>query len=174
VTFFTRLFGGKRERQQLDPLYRAVVQAGRDPAWYRDGSVPDTVEGRFDMIAALLSLVLLRLEADGEPSRRPSVLLAELFVDDMDGNLRQAGIGDLMVGKHIGRLMGALGGRVGAFRDCLARGGNFEPAVTRNIFHEAPPSREALSFVSGKLEGFHRALAATPSADLLAGRIPTP
>src|SRR5205085_11236425 len=89
LTFLTRIFGGRRERERLRPLYDAVVAAGRAPVWYRDGEVPDSVEGRFEMIAATLSLVLLRLEADGEATRRDSVLLTELFIDDMDGSLRQ-------------------------------------------------------------------------------------
>ena len=78
--------------------------------------MPDTLDGRFDMIAAILALVLLRLEAEGEAGRGPSVLLTEIFIDDMDGTLRQIGIGDYVVGKHVGRMMGALGGRLAAFR----------------------------------------------------------
>ena len=53
-----------------------------------------------------------------------SVYLTELFVDDMDGQLREIGIGDIVVGKHIGRLMSMMGGRLGAYRDGLARGGD--------------------------------------------------
>ena len=95
------------------------------------------------MIAAILALVLLRLEAEGNAGRDPSVLLTEIFIDDMDGTLRQIGIGDYVVGKHVGRMMSALGGRIAAFREAPAapRGGR------RNIFHEAPPS-EALALVA--------------------------
>jgi cytochrome b pre-mRNA-processing protein 3 len=65
VSFLTRIFGsGGDERDAYRPLYNAVVAAGRDPAWYVEGEVPDTVDGRFDMIAAILALTLLRLEAD--------------------------------------------------------------------------------------------------------------
>ena len=166
MSLLTRMFGGTGARDALEPLYRAVVARGRDPAWYREG-VPDTMDGRFDMIAAVLALVLLRLEAEGEAGRGPSVLLTEIFIDDMDGTLRQIGIGDYVVGKHVGRMMGALGGRLAAFRE-----GPFEAAVRRNIFHESPPSDEAVVSVAGRLLHFADTLAATDLEAVLAGRLP--
>jgi len=171
VGILRQIFGGKRQRARLDPLYRAIVDHARRRAWYVEGGVPDTVDGRFDMIAAILALVLLRLEADGNKARRESVLLTETFIDDMDGSIRQMGIGDLMVGKHVGRMVGALGGRLSAFRDALAAGTGFSGPVRRNIFHESPPSEAALDFVARGLEDFHRGLAALPADSLLAGRI---
>ncbi|HEX8213944.1 MAG TPA: ubiquinol-cytochrome C chaperone family protein [Allosphingosinicella sp.] len=174
MSILTRIFGGKSERDAYRPLYGEVVAIGRDPVWYRDGGVPDTVDGRFDMIAAVLALVLLRLERDGPPNAEASVLLTELFIDDMDGSVRQMGIGDLMVGKHVGRMMGALGGRLSAFREAIAAGGGFEAAVRRNVFHEAPASAGAVGFVSRRLEAFNRALDAQATPSLLAGEVPLP
>ena len=171
MSFLKRILGRPDPRRTLDPLYRAIVAAGRDPSWYREGRVPDTVDGRFDMIAALTALVLLRLEAEGDAAREASVLLAELFVEDMDSSLREIGIGDYVVGKHIGRMMGALGGRLGALRDARATG-DFAEAVRRNVCHEAPPSEAALALVSERLERLSRALGAQPLEELLAGRVP--
>ena len=168
------LFGGKRDRATVDALYRAVVAAARDPGWYREGGVPDTIDGRFDMIAALLALVLLRLEGDGEKGRPATVLLAERFAEDMDGNLRQIGVGDLVVGKQLGRMMGALGGRLGALRDALAGTGDLAGPVRRNIFHDAPPSEDAVRLVAGRIKAFHEQLAKLPSDAILAGRIGVP
>ncbi|MDQ8756951.1 ubiquinol-cytochrome C chaperone family protein [Sphingosinicella sp. LHD-64] len=174
MSLLERIFGERKERAALDPLYRAIVAAGRDPFWYVEGQVPDTLDGRFDMVAAITALVLLRLEADGEAGRQPAVLLTEIFVDDMDGTLRQIGIGDYVVSKHVGRMMGALGGRLGAFRDADEGGGGYAEAARRNIFHEAPPSEEAVALVSGRLEGFAGALKAISTEDLVAGRLPAP
>lgn len=171
MSFFQRIFGEAKQRKPLQPLYRAIVAKGREPAWYRDGQVPDTLDGRFDMIAAILSLALLRLEKEGEAGRDSSVLLTEIFIKDMDAELRQIGIGDYVVGKHVGRMMGALGGRLTALRNARAEG-SLEDAVARNIFHEAPPSGAALAFVAGGLERFAAALDALPAADVLAGRLP--
>ena len=172
MSFLARIFGGGQERDAYRPLYEAVVNAGRNQAWYVEGKVPDTIDGRFDMIAALLALTLIRLEADEERTRRASVLLAEIFIEDMDGSIRQLGIGDLMVGKHVGKIMGALGGRLAAFRAEIETGSDFSRAVTRNVFRDAPPSEAAVAFVSARLRGFHAKLEAAPVEEILAGRLP--
>ena len=172
MSFLARIFGGGQERDAYRPLYEAVVNAGRDPAWYVQGRVPDTVDGRFDMIAALLALTLIRLEADETRTRTPSVLLAEIFIEDMEGSIRQLGSGDLMVGKQVGKMMGALGGRLAAFRSEIEAGSDFSRAVTRNVFRDAPPSKEAVAFVSSRLRSFHARLEAAPVEDILAGRLP--
>jgi len=156
----------------VEPLYRAIVAAGRDPGWYRDGQVADTMDGRFDMLAAVTAMVMLRLEDEGESGRSPSVLLAELFIDDMDATLRQIGVGDHVVGKHVGKMMGALGGRLTALRAARAGEGNFEDVVSRNVFHESPPSEEALHWVSGRLKRLGKALETQRLEDLLAGSMP--
>ena len=116
MNWIARFFG--RENEAALPLYAAVVARARAPHWYDQGAVPDTVDGRFDMIAAILSFVLLRLEREQEAAGT-SARLTERFVDDMDGQLREIGIGDIIVGKHIGRMMSMLGGRLGAYRDGL-------------------------------------------------------
>jgi cytochrome b pre-mRNA-processing protein 3 len=170
LSLLKSIFGEAKQRAPLEPLYRAIVARGRDPAWYREGRVPDTIDGRFDMIAAILALVLLRLEAEGAAGRDPSVLLTELFIDYMDGTLRQIGIGDYVVGKHVGRMMSALGGRLAAFR--AGREPGLRDVVERNIFHEAPPSEAAAAMVAAGLERFAAGLDATGLPDLLAGRLP--
>ena len=172
MSFLHRLFGGTERRRTLDPLYRAIVAVGRDPGWYRTGQVPDTVQGRFDIMAGLIALVLLRLEGEGEAGREPSLLLTETFVADMDASLRQIGVGDYVVGKHVGRMMGALGGRLAAFRAASAGGGAFAEAVRRNVFHDSPPSATAPAWVADRLERFSRALDLHSAEDLLAGRLP--
>jgi cytochrome b pre-mRNA-processing protein 3 len=150
-------------------LYAAIVAEARDPAWYLGGQVPDTVEGRFDMVSAMLALVLLRLEAEGKKGRRESVLLTETFVDDMDSSLRELGTGDLMVGKGIGKLMGALAGRMASFRESMAGAADFGESVRRNVFRDEAPSEEAVRFVAERLRKRHVALGAVPLDSLLAG-----
>lgn len=171
MSFLQRLFGETKQRAALMPFYQALVEIGRDPDWYRDGEVPDTLDGRFDMVAAVTALALLRLESEGETGKLPSVLLTEIFIDDMDGTLRQIGIGDYVVGKHVGRMVSALGGRLTAFREGLADG-SLEAAVKRNVFHEAPPSETAPAFVTAGLERFARALDKVPAETVLAGELP--
>ena len=171
MSFLQRLFGETKQRAALMPLYGALVAIGRDPAWYIKGEVADTLDGRFDMLSAVVALALLRLEAEGEAGKGPSVLLTEIFIEDMDGTLRQIGIGDYVVGKHIGRMMSALGGRLGAFRDA-GETGPLAEAVRRNVFHDSPPADAAVDFVAHRLETFRRALAETPLSSLYDGKVP--
>lgn len=144
----------------------------RDPAWYRDGGVPDTVDGRFDMVAMVLALVLIRLEDEGDAGRLPSTLLTELFVDDMDGQLRQIGIGDVVVGKHVGRMMSALGGRITAYRDALAGNAPLADALARNLWRGEPPA--SIDFVEARARHFHTVLASTPADAIYTGNIARP
>ncbi len=168
----TRLFRRARPRDALAPLYAAAVEHGRDPQWYLRGGVADSQDGRFDMIVAVLSQVLLRLERDGETHASESALLAELFVDDMDGQLREIGIGDVVVGKHVGKMMGALGGRKEAYRNAFGEGGAIREALIRNLYRGEAPDEEALAYTADRLGAFARDLDAAPVEDLLAGKLP--
>ena len=170
MSLLQRLFPEKKQRAALAPLYAAIIAEGRDPFWYRQGQVPDTIDGRFDMIAAVTALVLLRLEALADAGREPAVLLTETFIDDMDATLRQIGIGDYVVGKHVGRMMAALGGRLSAFR-AAREAGFYEAAVRRNIFHESPPSDAAPGLVAGRLERLAAGLDGAGLETLIAGRL---
>lgn len=143
MSFFKRLFGKNRDEQALMPLYRWAQLTARQPHWYVEGEVPDTIEGRFDMLALVTSLALLRLEQLG--ADEDAVSLTELFVNDMDGQLREVGIGDMVVGKHIGKLVGALGGRLGAMREALLGDAELKGALARNLYPQDVASEVALA-----------------------------
>lgn len=160
-----RMFGG-RDRAAYVPLYSAIVAEARRPEWYIAVRVPDTMDGRFDMVSLILSLVLLRLEREGDAGKMPSVLLTEVFVDDMDGTMREIGFGDLVVGKRVGGIMGALGGRLGAYRD-----GDRRAALARNLYRDAVPDNAALDLAVARSASFEERLAAIPLAKLLTGTI---
>ncbi|MCC7393778.1 MAG: ubiquinol-cytochrome C chaperone [Sphingomonadaceae bacterium] len=159
-------------RDVMRPLYDALVVRARAPIWYH-GGVPDHIDGRFEMVTALLSLTLLRLE-DAADLAQKSVWLTEIFVDDMDAQLRQIGIGDMVVGKHIGRMMAALGGRLGAYRDAAgaagARAEKMADVLARNLGDAIAPA--AASAAGVRLAHFADALAACDSAAILAGDLP--
>ena len=134
MSFIARLFAKRPDdRTPVRPLWHRAVEIAREPKWYAECGIADSVAGRFDAITLVLGLILLRMER-GKDLARPSVLLTELFVDDMDGQLREAGIGDMGVGKHIGRLMSTMGGRLGALREALPQGVEaLAPVIARNI-----------------------------------------
>jgi cytochrome b pre-mRNA-processing protein 3 len=166
---FSRIFGGRDAARVHAPLYAAIVAQARRPDWYRDGGVADTMDGRFDMVSTVLALVLLRLDALGADARAVGARLAELFIDDMDGQLRQNGIGDIVVGKHIGRMMSQLGGRSAAYREALAPGGDLTAALERNV-HRVPDAAPATRAVLARdVRALADALARRDLAALIAG-----
>lgn len=172
MSLIDRLFKRDRPREAMIPLYRGIVERGRDTQWYATGGVPDTQDGRFDMIAAILALTLLRIEGEGRTYASESALLAELFIDDMDGQLRQLGIGDIVVGKHIGKMLGALGGRLDAYREGFAEGGDAGEALLRNLYRGDPPAEDQAAFTVSRLRGFAKALAKEPADAIIAGALP--
>ncbi|TAJ43181.1 MAG: ubiquinol-cytochrome C chaperone, partial [Chitinophagaceae bacterium] len=139
MKFLKTLFGfGPDPREALVPLYIAIVHIAREPAWYAELGVPDTLDGRFDMVAAILSLVQVRIEAEGVPGRSAGTYLTEVFIDDMEGQVRQIGIGDVLVGKHLGKMVAAMGGRLTAYREAIADPAALEAALVRNIWRGEP------------------------------------
>ena len=162
--------GGSRRQKPGDAAYLAIVARARRPHWYVDGGVADNVDGRFDMIAAILCMVLLRLEA-GEESAQLSVAITERFVDDMDGQLREIGIGDIVVGKHVGKMMGMLGGRLGAYREGLAQR-DLSRALVRNLYRDVTPTDDALAHVNAALLRLSDHLAELDLDAIEAGELP--
>lgn len=169
MNLLSRLFSNRQDAlAPVRPLWHRVVEIAREKAWYAEHGVADTVPGRFDAITLVLALVLLRMERD-PALMEPSVRLTEIFIDDMDGQLRQSGLGDLVVGKHVGKLMGTLGGRLGALREALPQGDTaVAEMLSRNmtLIEGAKPIRVAVA-----ARALQVALAATSSEDLMAARI---
>lgn len=134
MSLLSRIFGkAVDDRAHVRPLWHRIVEVAREPKWYAELGVADTVAGRFDAVTLVLALVMLRMERE-EALIAPSVRLTELFVDDMDGQLRESGVGDLVVGKRMGKLMSVLGGRLGALRDALPQGeAAVAEVISRNV-----------------------------------------
>lgn len=170
MNLLARLFRKSPDpREALRPLWRRTVEISREPEWYANAGVADTTAGRFDMVTAVLSLVILRMETDPDLAR-DTAYLTELFVEDMDGQLRQGGVGDVVVGKHMGKLMSTLGGRLGAYREGLASadGTCLEAAVERNM---TLLDGASIAAMEGRLRQLATDLARTDAAHLIAGRI---
>jgi cytochrome b pre-mRNA-processing protein 3 len=156
-------------QEQVRPLWHKVVELAREPGWYAKGGIADTVPGRFDAIALVLALVMLRMEGDPALSA-PSGRLTELFVKDMDGQLRQSGIGDLSVGKQVGKLMGAIGGRTEALRAALAEPDDAAliAAIERNVTMGDNGNPAA---IAAEVRVLSTAMGELSNEDLLAGKI---
>lgn len=169
MSFLTRLFGTRRDdRDTVRELWHRIVAIAREKEWYRDCGVADTLAGRFDLITLVLSLVMLRMERE-ENLITPSVWLTEIFVEDMDGQLREQGVGDVGVAKHIGKLMGTLGGRLDAYRQAMNAGEDaMAEAVRRNV---TLISGASPLVVAQRARAFAAGLAIVPGYRVLAGEI---
>jgi len=165
-----RLIGRHPVRPPMDALYRSVVAIAREPRWYTAGAVPDTLDGRFDMVAVTLSLVLMRLETEAG-AEAAVVGLTERFVEDMDGSLREIGVGDLVIGKHVGHMVGALEGRLGAYRGAFAGTEPLADALARNLYRGAPPAPEALDWTAAAIVDLKREIDAAALDRLIGGEI---
>ena len=168
MSFITRFLGiGSDPREELRPLWHGIVATSREPEWYANCGVMDTVEGRFDMIALILSLTLLRMESSEDLAPKTG-LLTELFVADMDRQLRDSGVGDLMVGKKMGKLMSALGGRIGALRESMTESdASLAVILQRNVSMEDDLKKPFPLAV--RTRALHNALAALDDTALLQG-----
>jgi cytochrome b pre-mRNA-processing protein 3 len=127
------LFRRNPEEDSIASLYGMIVAQARTPAFYQEYGVPDTVQGRFEMIVLHLVLLLRRLAEI--PDRKLGQAVFDLFCSDMDANLREMGIGDLAVPRSMQGIGEAFYGRQAAYGGAL-RG---EPpaltaALRRNVF----------------------------------------
>jgi cytochrome b pre-mRNA-processing protein 3 len=124
-------------------LFGTLVRIAREPQWYVEGEVPDTIDGRFRVLATVLALAMVRLESGGSSAKRESVALTERFVEAMDTEHRQLGIGDPTLGKTVRKLVGSLAKRVELWRGVIA-GGDWMPALRESLYGDAAPSADAL------------------------------
>jgi len=153
-------------------LYGAVVAEARRPAWYREGAVPDSLDGRFAVLASLTALTILRLEDGDEETVRHSVALTESFIADMDAQMREEGFGDPSIGKQVRSMVGALATRVDTWRKARLDGGDWDEAVRFSVYRDSlPPAEVAVTFASEALRRFDEGLGGTSDRDVMQGRI---
>lgn len=153
-------------------LYDAVVAEARRRAWYVEGGVADTLDGRFAVLSSLTALAILRLEEGDEAAVRHSVALTESFIADMDAQMRQEGFGDPSIGKQVRSMVGALATRVDRWR--RARAGEIEwaDAVGFSIYRDDLPAAEsALTYSGEALRRFSEGLDGVADRDLIEGHI---
>lgn len=179
-----RLWRGRRnaERQRAEQLYHALVKQARTPALYSDLGVPDTPEGRFEMIALHVSLALRRLRPEGAVGRAIGQELFDVMFADMDSSLRELGVGDLSVGKYVKRLAGNLYARLAALDRGLGEPGRpaaglpdaaaLQSMLRSNVYcGGTPPSDAQLAGLGDYLIAQDRALIDQDVAALCQGAI---
>jgi cytochrome b pre-mRNA-processing protein 3 len=152
-------------------VYSAIVAQSRQPRFYADWLVPDTVTGRFDMISLHLALLFRRLRAETGEQKAFSQAVFDLLFKDMDRSLREMGVGDLGVPKRIQKMGNIFFGLLAAMNDVMDSGdqAGLQAVLSRNIFDGADgPHVEALA---AYLLAEDRALAAQPVDAITAGSL---
>ncbi len=161
-------------------LYGAVVRHARRPEFYTVCGVPDSVDGRFDMIALHAALVLRRLRVEPGDGADAAARLAQYFFDlmfaDMDQNLREMGAGDLGVGRRVKAMAQAFYGRAAAYDKGLAGdAAELTQAIRRNLYGTLAETDQPTAAVLERVAGYVRdqvaALGTIGLEELLAGDV---
>lgn len=143
---FSRFFKRRRFDDAANALYLALVEQSRQPVFYRDLGVADTLEGRYDMIILHAYLLFRRLGKGGNDGLRElSQETFDFMYNDMDQNLREMGVTDTGIGKRVQRMAEAFYGRAAAYDKALEQGGRALPeALGRNLYQgvAVPPATE--------------------------------
>jgi cytochrome b pre-mRNA-processing protein 3 len=170
LSFFRRLVA---DRPQIVALYGSIVAQARQPAFYGALGVPDTLDGRFDMIVVHATLVMRRLRSvNATPYDVAQELLNYLF-KDMDRSLREVGVGDMSIGKHVKKMAKAFYGRAEEYEKGLDGSATaLNDALIQNVYRKAAPTPDQLAALSRYLLAADQSLRGAADADVLDARLP--
>ncbi|RYY16193.1 MAG: ubiquinol-cytochrome C chaperone [Alphaproteobacteria bacterium] len=166
------LFSRKRHERAGFALYTAAVRAARDPYYFTELAVPDTMDGRFDMIGLYTFLLIDRLHREADTGKALAQAVFDAMFLDMDHQLRELGIGDITVGRKNKAMWEALNGRRQAYEDAVAADDleALTAAVGRNVWRGSPPEAAA-SMLARLMLAQHRHLETQGLDGLIAGRV---
>ncbi len=166
------LFSNTRNERAAHELYSAAVVAARSPWLYEELGVPDTLDGRFDLIGLHTFLVIRRLQRAGKGGRALAQAVFDAMFGDMEHNLREMGVSDAGVAKRNKAMWEALHGRAAVYQPLLdaADRPGLADALARNVWRdEAPPAGSPDALAEHTLT-MDRLLAAQPDAALVKGK----
>ena len=160
-------------RRTAAALYSEVVAAARAPGFYAELGVPDTIEGRYEMIVLHVVLVLRSLRAPGANQKRLAQALVDFMAADLDRSIRELGVGDMSVGKFMKRLGQGLYGRAAAYDGALdnSDAAALEEAILRNIFDGYDPGDRILAAFARYVRAQTDHLAGLPIGPIVAGHV---
>jgi cytochrome b pre-mRNA-processing protein 3 len=152
--------------------YRRVVEQARRPAFFIECGVPDTIDGRFELICLHAFLYLHRLKRERPQAARLAQRFFDTMFADFDRSLREMGTGDLSVGREVKRMAAAFYGRIAAYEAGLeADEAELAPALARNLYGTAAPAAALLRAMADYVRRAAANLDRQAAADLLAGKI---
>jgi cytochrome b pre-mRNA-processing protein 3 len=165
---FARLTGEPRRGQALFGL---AVEEARQAHWFLEGAVPDTVNGRFAVLATIIALVTVRLEQGGAEGEAASVALTERLVDSLDAEIREMGLGDPTLGKQVRRLVGSVGARVERWRPLVYADTSWTDEVRRSLYLDEEADPAALAHSEQRLRKLWQSLTDSSVGKLVQGGI---
>lgn len=152
-------------------VYAATLAHTREPVFYEDYGVPDSFDGRFDLLVLHVFLILQRvLEEDRALAEVFNQALFDATFADMDQTLREMGIGDMGVPKHMRKMMRAFNGRMHAYSAALEQGA-LGDALRKNLYGTVDVGDEVLEKMEAKAQAMLLTLKAQPFDDIFSGRI---
>jgi cytochrome b pre-mRNA-processing protein 3 len=167
----TFLFRGLTTAPALgEQLFDAVTAEARRPHFYVEGEVPDTLDGRFAMLATVGALTIVRLEQLGDAGNSLSVALVERFVEVMEAEHRQLGLGDSAVGKTVRRLVGSLSRRTDLWRGAVTGQSDWSDCARQSLY-AGQAGDLAVAHSSAGLKALWAKLGQADLAGLAVGRI---
>ncbi|MDH5748676.1 MAG: hypothetical protein OEY85_05130 [Rhodospirillales bacterium] len=167
-----RFLKGRPLESAAQRLYDAAVRQARNPEFYENMGVPDTVEGRFELISLHTFLILHRLKQDHDATKSLAQALVDLMFRDMDHNLREMGVGDQRVPKRIMKMAENFYGRMGVYEKGLEIvDKSLSEALRRNLFHQAKPRDMDLDHMADYIRRQSSALSKVSLECLLEGDI---
>lgn len=155
-------------------LYAGAVAAAREPYFFARLGVPDTLDGRFDLVSVFAFLVIERTQQADPPGPELAQKVFDAMFTDMDVTLRELGVGDLSVGKKVRAMWEAFHGRALAYRAALATPAAdpaLAAALARNIWRGAAPPEGAAEALAQIVRAQAAALAAQDLGALAAGEV---
>ena len=170
---FKRLFGRNEWEAPARALYGCAVAQARRPDFYRDLGIPDTLDGRFELVALHGFLLLRRLQLVPDGAGLAQALFDVMFAD-MDASLREMGAGDLGVGKRVKIMAKGFYGRVDAYEAGLAGTAPLAEALRRNLYGTVEPAPAALEAMTGYVRNASQSLVTQQDSDLLKGEASFP
>jgi cytochrome b pre-mRNA-processing protein 3 len=151
-------------------LFAAATAEARKPHWYVEGAVPDTIDGRFAMLATITALVIVRLEQLGDAGNAASVALTERFIEVMESEHRQLGLGDPKLGRTVRKLVGSLSRRVALWRSVVGGKHGWSEAARESLYKNDIAS-DALDHSSAALQRLWTVIGAAGLDTLIDGRL---